>query len=64
MINHLKAKDYLNRQFNKDEDYKCKRYGKGMLVEAGNEMVNRVLQSGELTKFDTCPFSKIEAHKV
>ena len=30
--NHMKAKDYLRRQFNKDEDYKCKRYGKGMLV--------------------------------
>ena len=24
----MKAKDYLRRQFNKDEDYKCKRYGK------------------------------------
>ena len=26
-----------------------------MLVEAGNEMVSSVLQSGELKKFDTCP---------
>ena len=26
--NHMKAKDYLRRRFNKDEDYKCKRYRK------------------------------------
>ena len=34
-----------------------------MLVEAGNEMVSRVLQSEGLTNSDTCPFSRIEAHK-
>ena len=60
--NHMKAKDYLKRQFNKDEDYKCKRYGKGMLVEARNEMVSRVLLSEGLTNFKSCPFKRIEAH--
>ena len=61
--NHMKAKDYLRRQFNKDEDYKCKRYGKGMLVEAENEMVSNLLLSEGLTNSDTCPFKRIEAHK-
>ena len=59
----MKAKDYLRRQFNKGEDYKCKRYGKGMLVEAESEMVSDLLLSEGLTNEDTCPFKRIEAHK-
>ena len=41
--NYIKTKDYLRAQLNRNAEYKCKRYGKGILVESKDNIVSRTL---------------------
>ena len=55
----MKAKDYLRAQLNRNGEYKCKRYRKGILVKSKNNIISRTLLSEGLTENETSPFERI-----
>ena len=57
------VKDYLRSQLYNENEYNCKRYGKGILVETKNSLISRILMSKSFINSDENPFSRSEAHK-